>query len=227
MRAHTDREYEHELQDLQDRLLLMGSRVEEMVARALRALADGDASLARETMELDRAVDADELDIDERSLLLLARRQPMGSDLRFVTFALKLVTDLERVGDLAGNICGKVVEAAAPLPFPIPPDLHQLGERVQGMVRLAIDAFVNRDLRKAEAVLAQDAAVDDLYHDLFRSLLATMSAGHADIDRCVRIQHIAKSLERIGDHATNVAEQVIFLVKGQDVRHRGRLVAER
>lgn len=222
MRSHTDREYEHELQDLRDRLLLMGSRVEEMVARALRALAEGDPQLARETIALDSQVDHDELDIDERSLLLLARRQPMGSDLRFVTFALKLVTDLERMGDLAGNICGKVADATGPLPFAVPADLYQLGERVQGMVHQAIDAFVSRDLAKAEAVLGQDEGVDDLYHDLFRSLLATMSADHADVDRCVRIQHIAKSLERIGDHATNVAEQVIFLVKGQDVRHRGK-----
>ena len=227
MRAHTDREYEHELQDLQDRLLLMATRVEEMLSRALRAFAEGDAALARDTIALDSAVDGDELDIDERSLLLLARRQPMGSDLRFVTFALKLVTDLERIGDLAGNICGKVAEASAPQALPMPADLQRLGERVQGMVRLAIDAFVSRDLAKAQRVLDQDKAVDDLYHDLFRALLATMSADHADVDRCVRVQHIAKSLERIGDHATNVAEQVIFLVNGQDVRHRSRLAPTR
>ena len=219
-RLHTDREFEGELNALRERLLLMGGHTEDMIAGAVQAALDGDLALARATIAKDNAVDQDELDIDERCLRIMARRQPVGPDLRFVAFAFKIVTDLERIGDLATSICRRVIEENVNGPVPAE-QIAPLGKAARDMVHLALNAFANGDAATARRVLDMDEAVDDLYHELFRSLLAQMGSGKADIGHCVRLQSIAKQLERIGDHATNVAEQVIFLVDGSDVRHRG------
>lgn len=225
-RAHTDREFEAELSMLRQRLLGMGGRIEEMLDRAVRAAVSHDVALARATVEMDPAVDEDELDVDERCLRIMARRQPVGSDLRFVAFAFKAVTDLERIGDLATGIARRILESEeAQDPTPMG-EIARLAESVQAMVHIALDAFVNGDADRARQVLVLDDAVDDLYHQLFREMLARMGREADHADRWVRVQNVAKHLERIGDHATNVAEQVIFLVDGKDVRHRGRFGAE-
>jgi phosphate transport system protein len=218
-RMHTDREYEAELAALRERLLLMAGRVEEMIALAMRALVEDDPALARSTILRDREVDRDEMEADERCLLLLARWQPMASDLRFISHASKMVIDLERIGDLAVNICERVLdlhEAGFGGPFV---KIPRMSEIVQGMVRGAVDAFVAGDAEKAQEVILHDDDVDELYHDIFLGLLQRMSNGSEPVVRCVSVQNIAKYLERIGDHATNLAEQVIFVVKGRDVRH--------
>ena len=220
-RLHTDREFESELTALRERLLLMGGHIEEMIAGAVRAAVTGDVALARATMDKDRAVDQDELDVDERCLRIMARRQPVGPDLRFVAFAFKIVTDLERMGDLATSICRRVIEVEEGGAGPAE-EVARLCESAREMVHLAQDAFANSDAASAKKVLTLDDDVDDLYHELFRAMLAEMAGKSANIGRSVRLQNIAKQLERIGDHATNVAEQVIFLVSGKDVRHRGR-----
>lgn len=221
-RTHTDREFDGELNALRQRLLAMGARIEDMLDRAIRAAVSHDSALALQTVELDEAVDEDELDVDERCLRIMARRQPVGSDLRFVAFAFKAVTDLERMGDLATGIARRVQESdEAQDPSPMP-EVARLGESVQAMVHIALDAFVNGDAERARQVLRLDDGVDDLYHQLFRDMLAELGRGGPHGDRCVRVQNVAKHLERIGDHATNLAEQVIFLVDGKDVRHRGR-----
>lgn len=219
-RAHTDREYEGELRELNDALLRMGGRVEDMLRQATRALTDDDIGLASAIIQMDQQIDQDEMDIDERCLLLLARRQPVASDLRFITFALKMVTDLERVGDLVGHVCERILELHQAGANPGSPELARLAAQVQVMLHDAIDAFARRDAAGAEAVLAQDDAIDDLYHQLFRDLVGRMSRGEASVHHCIPVQHMGKSIERIGDHATNIAEQTIFLVKGKDVRHR-------
>ncbi len=221
-RTHTDREFEAELAMLRERILLMAGRVEEMIALAMRALVEGDPDLARATIARDARVNHDEIEIDEKCLTLLARWQPMASDLRFITHASKMVTDLERMGDLAVNISERVLdlhEAGYEGPFVRIPRMAAI---VQEMLHGAVDAFVAGDAERAEAVLARDDEVDALYHDIFLGLLGRMSAGTEPVTRCVSVQNIAKYLERNGDTATNLAEPVIFVVRGRDVRHAGK-----
>ena len=226
-REHTDREYERELRELRHRLLLMAGQVEQMIAHATQALVERDVELAKATIEDDYKVNSAEMEIDELCIHILARRQPVASDLRFVTFALKMVTDLERTGDLAVTICKRAINLSA-LPQPKPyVDIPQMAGIAQEMVRGAIDAFVSADVGQAEQVIARDEEVDDLYDRVYDDLLPLMHENPSLIEACTRVQSVNKALERIGDHATNLAEQVIFLVKGSDIRHIGKRDGER
>ena len=222
-KRHTDREYEAELALVRERLLLMAGRVEEMIGNAVRALDERNATLARETIELDHKVNRAEMEVDELCLRILARRQPMASDLRFLTLSLKMVTDLERIGDLAVNICERAIDLEAETRLEGFDTLVSMAGVVQSMVRDAIDSFVRRDAELAQAVIDRDDEVDELYHVYFRDVLAVMVVGASNVERGIHIQSVAKWLERIGDHATNLAELVIFMVKGKDVRHVGKL----
>ncbi|GMV40707.1 MAG: phosphate transport system regulatory protein PhoU [Myxococcales bacterium] len=223
VKRHTDREFEAELRSLRDQLLLMAGRVEGMISDAVRALEDGDAALARSTIRVDREVNRAEIDTDELCLLILAKRQPLGSDLRFITLALKMVTDLERIGDLAVNICERAVDLAREPRLGPYDDIRRAAALAQSMVHDAIDAFVERDAAKAQVVIERDDEVDEAYHQIFRSLLRTMTQDATAVERGIHIQSVAKFLERIGDHCTNIAEQVVFMVKGTDIRHAGKL----
>jgi phosphate transport system protein len=222
-RAHTDREYDNQLRQLRDKLLLMAGHVEAMIANAIKALVDRDVNLARRTIENDHTVNKIEVDTDELCLVILAKRQPMGSDLRFITLALKMVTDLERIGDLGVNICERAIELASEPPLRSYDDIVRIADLVQSMVRDAIDAFVHADDAKAEAVVARDDEVDELYHQCFRDILAVMMNDPKAIARGIHVQSVAKWLERIADHSTNLAELVVFMVKGKDIRHVGHL----
>ena len=222
-RAHTNREYEQELRRLREQLLRMGAMVEEIIAGSIKALIDRDSSLATRMIEFDRRVNQMEVDIDELCLLILAKRQPVASDLRFITMALKLVTDLERIGDLCVNISERVVELNAEPPLKPYVDLHRMAEDVQSMLREALDAFVAGDPERAQEVVERDKTIDAYYTQIFRELLTYMMEDVRNIYRATRLQSIAKYLERIGDHATNVAEMVVFMVKGKDIRHTGKL----
>jgi phosphate transport system protein len=216
---HTDREYENELTRLRERVLLMGARVESMISSSMRAFAERNADLARRTIDGDRQIDHLELEIDEMCLKVLARRQPVARDLRFVTTSLKLVTDLERIGDLGVNICERVLELGDEPPLPINESVQRIADASVGMLRDALDAFVAGDAVKAEQVLGRDQAVDAYYAQLFPELVAFMMANPSAVYRATRLQSIGKYLERIADHATNLAEMVVFMVKGEDVRH--------
>ena len=219
-KEHTDREYESELRQLKDKLMSMAGLVEDMIARATDALADGDVERAREIRQVDAQVNALEVETDELCLLLLAKRQPVASDLRMITLAMKMVTDLERVGDLAVNICERVLALGAAPPPSISQRLARMAQIVQSMIRDAIDGFVQRDVILARSVFGRDQSVDDLYRDLAIELQREMSRDSDFVDRGVHLQACAKFLERIGDHGTNLAELVIFLVEGRDVRHK-------
>ncbi|MCC6525419.1 MAG: phosphate signaling complex protein PhoU [Polyangiaceae bacterium] len=219
---HTDREYQAELDKLRSQILLMGASVEEMIRSSMRALVERDSELAREMIDFDQRVNRLEIETDELCLRILARRQPVASDLRFITIALKLVTDLERIGDLGVNICERVLELNAEPPLKPYVDLPRMAEEVQGMVRGALDAFVAGDADRAEAVIGRDTTVDAYYAQVFRELLTYMMEDARNIYRATRVQSIAKYLERIGDHATNLAEMVVFMVRGKDIRHAGR-----
>lgn len=219
---HTDRDYEKELRRLREQLLVMGGRVESLISASLKALEARDHDLAQRTIAADLAVNRLEVEIDGACLRILARRQPMASDLRFITIALKVVTDLERIGDLGVNICERVIELSSePAARPLL-ELPRMAEEARSMLRDALDALVARDTARAQAVIQRDQVVDSLHARIFEELLAHMMENTRNVYRATRLASIAKYLERIADHATNLAEMVVFMVCGQDVRHLAR-----
>ncbi len=219
--THTDREYEADLHLLRERLLLMGGIVEEMIRDALQAAIARDAALAQAVIERDREVNRSEVEVDRLCLRILALRQPAASDLRFVTFALKVVTDVERIGDLAVNVAQRASELAAEPPLPLPPEISQMSSLVQNMLHQALDAFVRGDAAASKAVADRDDEVDALYKQLFDREMALMRSDPGAVDRAARQLFLAKNLERLADHVQNVAEMVIFMAQGKDVRHPG------
>ena len=221
-REHTNREYEQELRRLREQLLLMGAKVEEMIRGSIRALVERETAVAEQMIAFDKKINQLELEIDELCMQILARRQPVASDLRFITMALKLVTDLERIGDLGVNICERVVELNAEPPLKPYVDMPNMAREVQEMLHEALDAFVAADADRAQRVIVRDRNVDAYYTQIFRELLTYMMEDTRNIFRATRLQSIAKYLERIGAHVTNLGEMVVFMVKGKDIRHGGR-----
>jgi phosphate transport system protein len=216
---HTDKEFEGQLDELRNRLLKMAVLVEAMVADAVRALVTDKPELAKKVISQDSEIDQLEMKCDELCLRILALRQPMGSDLRFITLALKMVTDLERMGDLAVNISERALDVSGH-PKAFDWDLiDQMAAIVGQMIRSAIDAFVNRDEALAHATVLRDREVDELYTRSFNQILEAMRADPEKLHDGLHAQSIAKWLERMGDHCTNLAEQVVFLVRGKDIRH--------
>ena len=222
-RLHTDRLYEGELRKIREMLLMMGAKVEEMLSHAMRALIERDSELAERTLYIDRQINRLEIEVDDLCLRVLARRQPVASDLRFVTMALKVVTDLERMGDLGVNICERVIELNQEPPLKPYVEVVNMAEAAQEMLREALDAFVAGDAERALAIVERDSKVDAYYGAIFRELLTYMMENPRNIFRATRVQSIAKYIERIADHATNVAEMVVFMVRGKDIRHVGKL----
>ena len=222
-RLHTDRLYEGELRKIREMLLMMGAKVEEMLSQAMRALIERDTELADRTLYIDRQINRLEMEVDDLCLRVLARRQPVASDLRFVTMALKVVTDLERMGDLGVNICERVMELNEEPPLKPYVEVVNMAEAAQEMLREALDAFVAGDSERAQAIVERDSKVDAYYSAIFRELLTYMMENPRNIFRATRVQSIAKYIERIADHATNLAEMVVFMVRGKDIRHVGKL----
>ncbi|HEX7672176.1 MAG TPA: phosphate signaling complex protein PhoU [Polyangiaceae bacterium] len=223
MTRHTDREYEQELEALRDAVLLMGARVEEMTKSALEAFERHDLELARATISRDSEIDRLELDIDERCVRVLARRQPVASDLRFITTTLKIVTDMERIGDLAVNVCERVVELDSGSLAPVRTSLVQMGYVVSDMLHEALDAFIQGDAARAERMIQRDGVVDATYAQIFPELLAHMLNDPKSVQTAQMLQSIAKYLERVADHATNLGEMVVYMVRGEDKRHAPKL----
>jgi len=219
---HTDREYEAELGRVRDNLLRMSGRLEQMIADAVRAVLDGDLALARRTIEEDHKVNRMELDTDDLCLLLLAKRQPLGSDLRFITTAMKMVTDLERIGDLCVNISERALALGGERPAHFAASLSHMADVDQAQLREATEALVARDPVRAQQVFDRDDAVDRTYSEVVREVQRSIQGDMAYLERGVHVLAVAKFLERIGDHITNLAELVIFLVHGKDVRHIGK-----
>ncbi|MFE8600224.1 phosphate signaling complex protein PhoU [Archangium violaceum] len=217
--THTDKAFEADLRDLREKLLAMGAKVEALIADSMRALTDRDSPLAERVIQADKEVNRLEVEIDETCRRILALRQPAASDLRLITTALKIVTDLERIGDLAVNIAerAKDLNEAPPLKHYV--DTPRLAELAQQQVKRALDAFVSSDVAKAEVVLKEDEHLDVLYLKIFNELLGYMMEDSKNIRRATALMFIAKHLERIGDHATNVAEMVVYMVRGTDIRH--------
>jgi len=211
--------FEHELQALKNRLLNMGALVEERVHQAIQALMERNPESAEVIVRGDQEVNALQIEIDDRCLKLLALQQPMASDLRLITAAMKINADLERIGDQAVNIAENAIKMFAAPPLKPILDLARMAEMAERMTRESLDAFVRRDPALAREVLAQDDAVDQLKDTIFRVLLTYMMADTSTIERALALILISRNLERIADHATNIAEDVIFLVEARDVRH--------
>ena len=216
---HTDRAFEQDLRDLREKLLAMGARVERQIADSMRALTERESKLAEAVKESDKELNRLEVDIDNQCRKILALRQPAASDLRLITTALKIVTDLERIGDLAVNIAERAIDLNQVPPLAQYQDLPRLAELTQRQVKKALDAFVSADVEAAEAVLGGDDHVDALFLKIFNELLSFMMEDSKYIRRAMSLMFVAKHLERIGDHAMNVAEMVIYMVKGTDIRH--------
>jgi len=213
------RHFHEELEALKQTLLAMGALVEDQIRRVMRALVDRDDALAESVIERDREVNAYDVEIDEKCVELLALHQPTAGDLRFITTAMKIVTDLERIGDQAVNIAQRVRELNVEPQLKPYIDLPRMGELAQTMVKESLDAFVARDTELARRVCAEDAPVDALNHQIFRELLTFMMEDPKTIPRAIRLILVSRFLERVADHATNIAEMVIFMVDSKMVRH--------
>ena len=213
------RHFDQELLDLKEKILRMGILGEEQVQGALRALIERDSDLARKIIANDRQVNTLDVEVDEDCLRLLALQQPAARDLRFITTAMKISTELERISDLAENICERAIELNEEPQLKPYIDIPRMANWSLRMVKEALDAFVNQDATLARKVCTDDDFVDDLTHQLFRELLSFMLENPQTITRAIRITFISKYLERIADHATNVAELVVYMVEGKIIRH--------
>jgi phosphate transport system protein len=213
------RHFDEELSDLKTKLLRMAGQVEDQIDQALTALVTRDSALARQVIERDHLVNALDVEIDEESIQLLALHQPAARDLRLVTTAMKIATELERISDLAENVCERAIELNEEPQLKPYIDIPMMGNMARMMVKQSIDAFVKDDAMLARKVLTDDDFVDDLMEQLFRELLSFMLEDARTISRAIRLSFIAKYLERMADHATNIAELVVYLVEGKIIRH--------
>jgi phosphate transport system protein len=213
------RHFHEELGALKQTLLAMGGLVEDQIRRVMRALVERDDEQARDVIDRDKQVNAYENEIDEKCVELLALHQPTAGDLRFITTAMKIVTDLERIGDQAVNIAQRALELNQEPQLKPYMDLPRMAEKAQAMMTESLDAFVARDTALARKVRSEDGIVDDLNHQIFRELLTFMMEDPSTIPRAIRLILIARFLERVADHATNIAEMVIYLVESRLVRH--------
>ncbi len=213
------RHFDQELADLRTEILKMGTLVERQIESSIQALVDRDAHLASSVIERDAQVNGMDVEIDETCIRLLALQSPAAGDLRFITTAMKISTELERMSDLAENISERAIELnEEPQPKPYI-DIPRMSTWTMRMVRECLEAFVRSDAALARKVCADDDFVDDLTHQLFRELLSFMIENPGTISRAIRLTFIGKYLERIADHATNIAELVIYMVEGKIIRH--------
>jgi phosphate transport system protein len=224
--SHTDRTYERELKELRERLLAMGGRVEAQLASAVKAVVERDAELAGRVKKSDSEVNRAEVEIDDACRRILALRQPAASDLRFIATAIKIVVDLERMGDLAVNVAERAIDLCQAPPLGPVHDLESLAGMAQMQLKHALDAFVEGDVERAREVMETDGFLDALYLKIFNDMLARMMEDSRAIRRATSLMFAAKHLERFGDHCTNLAEMVVYMVRGTDVRHpRSRRLA--
>jgi len=215
------RHFQEQLDLLSEKILRLGGLVEQAIGRSVRALVERNSELAREVVHEDREVDRLELEIDELCMELLALQQPMARDLRFIATAMKITPDLERIGDHAANISERAIEINKEPPLAPLIDISAMARQAQEMVRGALDALVRRDADAARAVIAMDDELDIRMEQVFRALLSYMIEDPGTISRALRLTFVAKCFERIGDQATNVSEQIVYMIEAQVVKHSG------
>lgn len=213
------RHLDEELAELKTKLVHMASLAEDQIDKALAALVKRDSALAHRVIEQDHKVNALDVEIDEDCIRLLALHQPAARDLRLVTTGMKISTELERISDLAENVCERTIELNEEPQLKPYIDIPRMGNLARIMVKESIDAFVKDDSVLARKVLAHDDLVDELMEQIFRELLSFMIEDPHTISRAIRLSFIAKYIERVADHATNIAELVVYLVEGKIIRH--------
>jgi phosphate transport system protein len=219
------RHFDQELDQLKSKLLAMSALVESAIYRSITSAVQKDRALAAEVLQNEARVNRMEIEIDDQAISLLALQQPMAGDLRLITSAIKINNDLERMGDLAVNIAQRALALMdEPMVQPLI-DIPHIGALVQNMVRKALDAFVTKDAELAQSVLASDDAVDNLRTAFFHELISFMQREPSHVPQGLNLLSIVRNLERIADHATNIAEDVVFYIKGIDVRHHAEAVA--
>jgi phosphate transport system protein len=216
---HSSRDFEAELRALRAGILAMGTRCEKIVELAFDAFLRGTPSVAREVTTLDRHIDRDDVEMHALILRMLALRQPVADDLRLLATALRLITDLERIGDEAVNIAERAAEDDARATRLVADELKIMSAGALEMLHLALEAFITGDDVQADEVLERDDDVDRRCGAVIEAMTGYMSAHSHEVDAGLRVIRVAKYLERIADHATNVAEEVIFMIRGDDVRH--------
>ena len=223
MHPHISQEYEAELESVRQRLYEMGHHVDEVLESAGRALSARDARLANKIILGDQETDSMELEIDHLCLETMARRQPVADDLRLLTSAMKLVIELERIGDLGVSIASRVAELATEPPLTGSDDLVRMLTTAREMLTEAMGALETESVERASRAIDKDDVVDGYYTQIFNDVLSRMRENPDNLSRATRIQAISKYIERIGDHATNVAERVIFILTGEEIRHLPRV----
>ena len=215
------RHLHREIENLKQQILSLSAVVEENVQRSVRALVNRDETLAAEAVRLDEdKVDRTEVDVEEECLKILALHQPVASDLRFIIAVLKINNDLERVGDMAVNIAERAEHLAKACPVEVPIDIRAMCEKAQSMLKRSLDALVNLDADLARGVCAQDDEVDELNRANYAAIQERIRTHPDDIEYLMHILAVSRHLERIADHATNIAEDVLYMVEGEIVRHR-------
>jgi phosphate transport system protein len=215
----TETHFQKEMEELKENLLKMAALVEEAIRDAVDSLVKRDSNLAQKTMAGEETVNNLEIAIEEKCLKLLALRQPMAVDLRFITSAMKIITDLERMGDQAVNIAERAISLNQEPQLKPYIDIPRMAEITQSMVKDVLDAFVNRDSKLARSVCERDDLVDGLNDQVFRELLTYMMSDPKTTTRAVHLMIVSRCLERIADHATNIAEDVIFMVDALVIKH--------
>lgn len=220
---HTDKRYEEELKRLREEILYMGGLVEDQIQKAVKSLVDRDSELAQIIIERDHEVNRLDVEIDDLCIRLLALHQPAGKDLRFITTGLKITTDLERIGDMSVNLCERALELNQEPQLKPYIDIPRMARIAQRMIRESLDAFVREDTDLALKVCKDDEEIDQLNSQIFREVISFMIEDPHTINRAMKISSISKYLERMADHATNIAEMVIFMVKGKSIRHMKEL----
>jgi len=228
MPEHISKQFDAELESVRSRVLQMGGLVEEQILRAMEALISGDMQLIDQVIANDHRVNGMEVDLDESCSQIIARRQPAAGDLRLLITVIKTITDLERIGDEAAKIArmAKLIHAAERMNMPRM-DLSHVADGAVNILRQSLDAFARLDVTEAMDALKRDSAVDDEFRAIMRQLITFMMEDPRTISRSLEILFIAKAVERIGDHSKNMAEYVIYMVKGRDVRHTSIEVVER
>jgi len=219
MKTHTSSQYERDLKDVKENLVYLGALVEKAIHDAVKALLDRDSDLARKTIEGDRAIDRLDEDIEEKCITLLALRQPIARDLRFITTAIKINGHLERIGDMAVTIAKRAIALNEEPQLKPYIDLPRMGEISERMIRNSLDALIQEDVSLANRVRREDDIIDQLNEQIFRELLTFIMEDPKTTHRALLIMQISKNLERISDHAKSIADMVVFLVTGRNVRH--------